>query len=167
VDLESFQVFRDGQRFQRVDFNFWGVTFARDSNTFYATLGSDGRLYLIRGDVRARRAEVIHHSIECPSLSPDNRLIAFKKRSVSGGRATWRLAILELETSHEWLIDSESRNVDDQVEWLDDRRILYAVSDQQTGRSGTSVWVADVKGGMSQLWTDGAYSPSVGMPPQP
>jgi hypothetical protein len=37
-DLEQFKTTRDGQPFAAADFNFWGVTFARDSNMFYATL---------------------------------------------------------------------------------------------------------------------------------
>src|SRR6185503_21216378 len=31
-DLEQFKTIRDGAPFHAVDFNFWGVTFARDSN---------------------------------------------------------------------------------------------------------------------------------------
>src|SRR5438132_1093504 len=37
-DLEQFSTWRNGVRFKAADFNFWGVTFARDSNVFYATL---------------------------------------------------------------------------------------------------------------------------------
>ena len=43
ADLETLQITRDGQPFKNADFNFWGVTFAQDSNTFYATLGTGGR----------------------------------------------------------------------------------------------------------------------------
>ena len=42
-NLEKFAVFRDGKRIEAIDFNFWGVTFAQDSNRFYATLGTRGR----------------------------------------------------------------------------------------------------------------------------
>ena len=41
---------------RRADFNFWGVTFARDGNRFYATLGTGGKTYLVEGDVAARQA---------------------------------------------------------------------------------------------------------------
>src|SRR5262245_58410601 len=34
-ELEQFTVMRDGALFEAIDFNFWGVTFARDSNRFY------------------------------------------------------------------------------------------------------------------------------------
>ena len=31
---EDFRAFRDGEQFQNLDFNYWGVTFAADSNRF-------------------------------------------------------------------------------------------------------------------------------------
>src|SRR6185503_8531147 len=100
ADLEDFAVTRDGRPFKSIDFNFWGVTFARDGNTFYATLASGGRNYLIRGSVRARAAAVIHEGVECPSLSPDNTSIAFKKR-IGGSAGWWQIAILDLATMAE------------------------------------------------------------------
>jgi hypothetical protein len=161
ADLESFEIVMNDQPFKKSDFNFWGVTFARDSNTFYATLASGGVMYLIRGDARGRRGTVIGQGVECPALSPDNRWIAFKKKMDVDGRLVWRLAVMELDTGMERLIESETRSIDDQVQWLDDDRILYSLPDEQAGRSGTSVWMANVTGGASSLWADGAYSPSV------
>jgi hypothetical protein len=38
AQLEQFKVSKDGKPFDAVDFNFWGVTFAKDPNRFYATL---------------------------------------------------------------------------------------------------------------------------------
>jgi hypothetical protein len=55
-ELESWAVTRDGAPFRNRDFNFWGVTFAPDGNTFYATLRTRGSAYLIEGDVDAHRA---------------------------------------------------------------------------------------------------------------
>jgi len=66
----------DGKRFAAADFNFWGVTFARESNTFYA-LQTACKTYLVRGDLGLRKLTVLHENVECPSLSPDNRLIAY------------------------------------------------------------------------------------------
>src|SRR5207244_621595 len=99
-DLEQFSIWRDGARFQAPDFNFWGVTFARDSNRFYATLGSGGRTYLIEGDLTAREATVLRENVECPSLSPDDSRLVFKKRvERSGpGPVVWRLHLLDLAT---------------------------------------------------------------------
>ena len=44
AELESLALTRQGRPFKRADFNFWGVTFARDSNTFYATVSSGADL---------------------------------------------------------------------------------------------------------------------------
>ena len=79
-DLEAFAVSKDGRRFKAIDFNYWGVTFARDGNRFFATLRSGGKNYLVEGDVDARTARVLREGVECPSLSPDNTRIVFKSR---------------------------------------------------------------------------------------
>ena len=70
-NLEQFAVWRDGKRFQAVDFNFWGVTFAPDGDRFYATLATGGRTYLVEGSVGERRMRTLRENVECPSLSPD------------------------------------------------------------------------------------------------
>ncbi|MGH2350449.1 MAG: hypothetical protein ACRDJN_02400, partial [Chloroflexota bacterium] len=63
-DLEQFTVLRDGAPIRSVDFNFWGITFARDSNRFYATLGTGGKTYLVEGDVAARQVRVLRDGVE-------------------------------------------------------------------------------------------------------
>ncbi len=97
-NLEQFTARRNGQVIDAVDRNLWGVTFAADSNTFYATLSTGGTQYLARGDVAARTLTVLRSGVECPSLSPDGTKIAFKKR-VSGplGRVEWRLSVLDVD----------------------------------------------------------------------
>jgi hypothetical protein len=98
-NMETFTVRRDGDVIKAADFNFWGVTFARDGNRFYATLGTRGQTYLIEGNLERREARVVHAGIECPALSPDNTRVAFKKRT--GGvitAVTWRLSVLDLAT---------------------------------------------------------------------
>jgi WD40-like Beta Propeller Repeat len=125
ADLEDFAV-TDGERqVTAVDVNFWGVTFARDSDRFFATLATGGRTYLIEGSVSARRAQVIHDNVECPSLSPDGTRIAFKKRTGSAA-VPWRLTVLDLRTMRETPL-AEARSVDDQAEWLDDGHVLYGL----------------------------------------
>ena len=88
TDLETFTVTRDGKPFKSVDFNFWGVTFRQEPGLFYATLASGGHTYLIEGDAVARTARVIRDAVECPSLSPDNRRLAFKHLE-RGVAASW------------------------------------------------------------------------------
>ncbi|MBI3150858.1 MAG: hypothetical protein HYZ21_01885, partial [Chloroflexi bacterium] len=57
-NLEEFETWKDGKRFQAPEFNFWGVTFGRDSNRFYATLRNGDTTYLVQGDVAARKLTV-------------------------------------------------------------------------------------------------------------
>ena len=52
ADLEQFAITKDGESFDRADFNFWGVTFVPEQHRFYATLASGEKTYLIEGDVR-------------------------------------------------------------------------------------------------------------------
>ena len=148
-DLEQFTTWRNGARFKAADFNFWGVTFARDSNVFYATLRtaatssqattSHPTTYLVRGDLGLRKLTVLLENVECPSLSPNNRLIAFKKR-VGSDPAPWRFRVLDLTTLADRPIAAETRSIDDQIEWLDDDRVLYAV--RRSIPSSLDVWVA-------------------------
>jgi hypothetical protein len=157
ADLETFTIWRDGARFSAVDFNFWGVTFAGDSNRFYATLASGGTIYLIEGDVNARRARVVTTGIECPSLSPDGTRIAFKKK-MSASR--WNLAVLDLATMRQWTL-ADTRNVDDQAEWLDDDTVAYALPAEDTA-GGADIWAARVSGASPpRLLVQHGVSPTV------
>ena len=57
ADLEEFTVTRGERQVTAIDVNFWGVTFARDSDRFYATMATGGKTYLIEGSVKARSAQ--------------------------------------------------------------------------------------------------------------
>jgi len=133
-DLEQFAIFREGRRFTAVDFNFWGVTFAKDSNRFFATLATGGQKYLIEGDVDARRATIVRTGIECPSLSPDNTRIAYKH--MKGGAGEWELHVLDLGSGTDTALSKETRSVDDQVDWLDNDHVMYHI----TGARGADMW---------------------------
>jgi hypothetical protein len=161
ADLEDFKVSMNGEPFVSPDFNYWGVTFTPDSQHFYCTLSSNRKHYLVKGDIEARTATVLHENVECPSLSPDATRIAYKKR-VEGGN-TWQLHILELATMHETPL-TEKRSVDDQLEWLDNNHVLYALPDDTPGSSPliTNVWVTDVDGNAApRVFLSKAYSPAV------
>jgi hypothetical protein len=158
-DMEKLTVWREGKRFQTVDFNFWGVTFAQDSNRFYATLGAGGRTYLVKGDLATRELWIVRDGIECPSLSPDNTKIAFKKRDTSIlGPVIWRLSVLDLVTFNEWPL-AETRSVDDQAEWLDSRQILYSLPSDGASAAVTNTWIVQADGsGQPRLLVPEAYS---------
>jgi Tol biopolymer transport system component len=154
-DLEQFTVERDGQRFNKADFNFWGVTFAPDSDTFYATLSSGGVNYLVVGRLTTRRARVVRTGVECPSLSPNGTHIAYKHRM---GRDAWQLWLLDLQSGTSRALSREKRNLDDQVDWLDDAHVIY----QMVGSDGANVWSIETSGTASpRLLVEHAFSPSV------
>lgn len=166
-DLEKFTVIRDGKRFQAIDFNFWGVTFASDGNRFYATLASGGRTYLVEGDMSAQTFKVVRADVECPSLSPDNTRIAFKKRSGGLLRAvSWRLTVLDLSTLDEWPL-AETRSVDDQAEWLDDANVLYGLPDEHSPAM-TNTWRVSSDGrGAPRMFLSQAHSAVVALDARP
>ena len=161
-DMEKFSVLENGVPLHEIDFNFWGVTFARDSNRFYATLGTRGRTYLVEGDVAGRSVRVLREGVECPSLSPDNTRIAFKRRQ--GGTlsaVTWRLSVLRLDTLEEGPL-AESRSVDDQVDWLDDGAVLYSLPEASSGTAAMDTWLVPAGGdGFPRLVVPKAYSLSL------
>jgi hypothetical protein len=160
-DFESLTVHDKGEVRRSVDFNFWGVTFARDSRTFYATLGTGGQTLLVRGAVGSERVDVVAPDVECPSLSPDNSRVAYKQRDGAGlNGVRWRLWILDLESGQRLAL-AEERSVDDQVQWLDDATVLYALP--ADGRPAEmDEWAVSADGtGSPRLLIRQAYSAGV------
>lgn len=158
ADLEAFAVTRDGVRFKAVDFNYWGVTFARDGNRFLATLRTAGVNYLIEGDVDRRTARVLRPGVECPALSPDNTRIVYKSRV---GASQWRLHMLDLATMHDVEL-AEVRSVDDQAEWIDNGAIAYALPRQPKETAASSIWTLDVSDPKApRILAAAAHSPAV------
>ncbi len=151
ADLETFTLSRAGRVVDAADVQYWGVTFARDSDRFYATLATGGRTYLIDGRVSTRTAKVIHSNVECPSLSPDGKRIGYMK--LVGSKPAWRFHVLDLATGHETPL-AEERPIDDQLEWLDDENVLY-------GR-GDDIWTVPADGtGAPRRFLARADSPAV------
>jgi hypothetical protein len=153
-DLEKdFKVFDDGKLIGARDRNYWGLTFADDGDTFYATVATGmTNTWLIKGSIKAKRAETIHANVECPSLSPDGTRIGYKK-AVGHDPTVWRFTVLDLETGRE-TPTAETRPIDDQVEWLDDQHLLY--------RDGETTWVVNADGsGEPRLWMKASDSPAI------
>jgi hypothetical protein len=137
------------------------VTFARDGNRFYATLGTGGHAYLIEGDRAARTARVLADEVECPSLSPDGTRIAYK-RPVPGAQRRWRLHVLDLRTMADTAL-AETRSVDDQVEWLDASHVAYGLQDEGPPPTlDVNLWAVPADGsGSAALYLAHAASPAV------
>ncbi len=160
ANLEDLPVDRDGQAFRALDFNFWGVTFAADGDRFFATLGTGGAMYLVEGSLSARALRVVAEGIECPALSPDGTRVAFKKRMPGVAQVHWRPHVLDLRTLEETAL-AEPRSVDDQIEWLDDASILYALP-EEPGSPTTHVWTVPADGsGEPEIFLEEASSPTV------
>ena len=151
TDLEKFTVSDHGRVIDAADVQYWGVTFGRDSDTFYATLATGGKTHLIKGSISQRTASVIRDNVECPSLSPDGTRIGYKKLIDDKGH--WRLHVLDLATGSDVAL-AETRSVDDQLEWRDDKSLLY--------QFGDDVWTVPADGsGAPKLYIKHAGSPAV------
>jgi hypothetical protein len=161
-NVQDFTVTREGQPFAAEDFNFWGVTFVGDGRHFYATLSTAGEHYLVRGDATTKTATVIRPGVECPSLSPDGKRIAFKRRRPAGANVEWQIMVLNLATGEERVL-SEQRTVDDQLEWLDDRTVLYALpASERRGAAITDVWSVRIdRAQPARRLLTNAYSPAI------
>jgi hypothetical protein len=158
VTLEEFEVVKDGRRFLPEDRNFWGVTFAKDPREFYATMKTGDTTYLMKGDQQRKRMEVVTENAECPSLSPDNTKMTFK---IPVGQE-YRLVLFDPATRTRRMLDAAGA-VDDQIEWLDDDTILYAVARQNDkGQRSADIWSLDLaEGATPQLLVADAESPAV------
>ena len=79
--------------------------------------------------------KVLRDGVECPSLSPDGKQIAYKSRIGDSNR--WHLRVLDLATLKDHAV-AETRSIDDQVEWLDDDTLAYS--------DGTNVYTVPADG---------------------
>lgn len=158
-NIQKFALYIEGKRSASDDRNIWGVTFSANDNTFYATAALDDHTYLVRGDLAARTLTEVHETAECPSISPDGTRVAYKKNVGADGKTHWELAVLNLASNTETVLP-EKRSVDDQVEWLNDSTLLYAVPGTTPGDS--DIWSLPADGsGSPTLFIPHAFSPAV------
>ncbi|MGJ7442293.1 TolB family protein [Aquipuribacter sp. MA13-6] len=158
-NIQEFALTVDGAPLTAADLNVWGVTFA-DDDRFFATAASGGTTWLVEGSLSGRTLSSLREDAECPSLSPDGRRVAYKKRE-GALDGTWRLAVLDLSTGQERLL-SETRSVDDQVEWLDDGTLLYGLPREGSDAGVSDVWRLPVDGeAPAEVFIPEAWSPAV------
>ena len=159
-NLEDFTFMVDGKKITATDRNFWGVTFSPDDNVFYATGATNGKTWLVRGDLAARTMTAIHETAECPSISPDGKLIAYKKNVSTTASPYWSIAVLDPATGVEKILP-EKRSIDDQIDWLDDSTLLYGVP-RDSSAGDSDIWSIRANGsGSPKVYIEHAWSPSV------
>ncbi|MFD8491766.1 hypothetical protein [Amycolatopsis sp. NPDC059657] len=157
-NIEGIPLRIEDKAYRGEDVNYWGVTFMPGNRTFYATVGTGGRTYLIEGDNEAWKAHTLRENVECPSLSPDGTKLAFKKRVSPDGARPWREHVLDLATMRETPL-AETRSIDDQVVWLDANTIAYGLP--RDGGGASDVWAVPSDGsGAPRLLVPLASSPS-------
>ena len=158
-DIEKFRLTVDGRVVNAADKNLWGVTFV-DEDRFYATAASGGKTWLVEGSLSRRTVTALRGDVECPSLSPDGTRVAFKKHGgLPAGK--WRLAVYDLRAGTETVL-AETRSVDDQVEWLDDRTITYGLARDTPGTATSDIWQVPADGsGTPGVLVHDAWSPAV------
>lgn len=155
--LEDYAVTLDGKPYQAADENFWGVTFAADDNTFYATMSTAGKRYLVQGDFARSTVRTLRDNVECPSLSPDNTRIAYKSAVDGDPVKGWRLAVLDLASGATTPL-AETRGVDDQPAWIDAHTIGYGLP---RGPGKADVWSVPADGtGTPRVLIPDAESPA-------
>ncbi len=140
-NLEKFDLVLEGRPVNPVDRNIWGVTFV-DDETFYATVATGDRTWLVEGDLTARTLTSVSPDAECPALSPDGSRVAFKVDVDPGRAVVWQIAVEDLSTGERTLLEKGPRGLDDQVEWLDDDTLLYGMP--RVDEPGvTDTWAVD------------------------
>ncbi|WP_347107725.1 hypothetical protein AAHB33_12030 [Paenarthrobacter sp. S56] len=160
-NLEDFALMVNGQRLVSTDRNIWGVTFVPgQSDAFYATAASTGRIWLVKGSLSARTLTAVHDNVECPSISPDGTRIAFKKNDGGQLTAHWSVAVLDLASGQETVL-SEKRSVDDQIEWLDNNTVLYGLADESSAGDSNIFQLGIDPSSKPVLFIPHAWSPSV------
>jgi hypothetical protein len=151
--LEEFTATVGAEHFTIADRNFWGVTVAADDRTFYVTMAAQNRTWLMKGDLVARTLQDVRQTAECPSLSPDEARVAYKKRTSRLG--PWELAVLDLRTGREVTLPG-TIGIDDQAVWLDESRLAYGKSSQAGQKSAIFSVSADGSSPPTLLISDAA-----------
>lgn len=159
-NLEKFELTLGGRSVNPTDRNVWGVTFV-DDVTFYATVATGDRTWLVQGDLTERTLTSVSPDAECPSLSPDGSRVAFKVDVDPGRPVVWQVAVQDLATGERVLLAKGPRGLDDQVEWLDDDTLLYGMP-RQDEPGVTDVWSVDAAADAAPvLFIEQAWSPTV------
>lgn len=160
ADLETSFVTYDGDQIVRnADRNYWGVSFV-DSDRFFATVGFDDTTSVVEGRISDSRLDIVFPDATCPEVSPDGSTVVAKEQR--GDR--FQLVAIDVDSGERRDL-GETRSVDDQVEWVDDDTIVYALPNPDAGTAAQPVfdiWAVDTTPGATpRLLVPFADSPAV------
>lgn len=158
-NLEDHAIIIDGQELTSIDRNVWGVSFVNEQE-YYATVASGGNTWLVRGDISKKLMTSVRSNAECPSVSPDRKQVAYKKRRSGAGPVHWDIAVLDLRTEKEIVIQ-QSDGFDDQPEWLDNNTLLFGMPRPDTVGDSDVYKISTQPGALPELFIEHAWSPSV------
>jgi hypothetical protein len=150
TNAEFFGVDSDDDHYRAIDGNWWGVSHIPGSDgEVVATFGAADRVEVLRIDIESAVATPLLSAGGCPSISPDGRHLVAKRPDPSVDVPA-ALVLFDLETGED-LVLAEDRFVDDQVEWLDDDTIVYAISRGPDGpgadQPARDIWSLDLAPG--------------------
>lgn len=161
VSMAQFEVLGDDPSLNAEARQFWGVSFV-DSTDFWVTGWFGDGPEILRGDSSRRTLETFGWDGSCPSVSPDGSTLVFKETQPD---ESFLLVAVDIATGRRWRL-GEQRAVDDQVEWLDNDTLLYAMhtegSDGTDAQPQFDIWSVDVAPGSTpELFLPAASSPAV------
>ncbi len=156
----QFEILSDESRFDNQDPQFWGIAFA-DENDIYMTGFFGEEPEIMRGSLDDMTMEPTGWIGSCPSVSPDGKTLVFKEMLPNGD---FELVAVDVDTQTKWKL-GETRSVDDQVEWLDNDTILYALHPEGGDtpvQPEFDIWMIDIaEGSEPVLFLPNADSPAV------
>jgi len=155
----QFEVLSNVQKYNDPTSEYWGLTFA-DNDEIYITGFFGEAPEIMHGSLDAMTVKPTGYDGSCPSLSPDGETLVYKASRDDGG---FDLVAVDLASDTTWQL-GETRSVDDQVEWLDNDTILYALH-PDGGDTPTQpefdIWVLDIaEGSEPELFLPNADSPA-------
>ena len=156
----AFDVISDEPRFDNLDPQYWGISFV-DENEFYITGYFGTAPEILRGTLDDMTFEPTGWVGSCPSVSPDGKTVVYKDMLPNGD---FELVAVDVATQEKWKL-GETRSVDDQVEWLDNDTILYALHPEggdNPVQPEFDIWMIDIaEGSEPVLFLPNADSPAV------
>lgn len=162
--LVEFEIVSPDEKYEGVVGQYWGVSFVDEDNFWVTGFFGDGP-EVFEGSMSRGVLTPSGLIGSCPSVSPDGSTLVYKQaRADDEG---FDLVAVDLASGDSWQL-GETRSVDDQVEWLDDDTILYALhadlseeGDASVAQPQFDIWLLDVAPGSEPtLFLPAADSPA-------